>query len=120
MAELDGSVSEESAYRHRRRVCDLGFLREAYRKADGTLGYRCAAEPEKAYLAKGGDPADLAGRKCLCNGLVANIGMPQRLADGSQELPLVTLGDDFENVGRFCGADPSDYAAEDVIRTLLG
>lgn len=120
VAELDGSVSEESAYRHRRRVCDLGFLREAYRKADGTLGYRCAAEPEKAYLAKGGEPADLVGRKCLCNALIANIGMPQRLSAGDHELPLVTLGDDFENVGRFCGADQPDYSAEDVIRTLLG
>ena len=120
VAELEGTLSEESVYCQRRRVCDLGFLREAYRKPDGTLGYRCAAEPEKAYLAKGGDPADLVGRKCLCNALVANIGMPQRLADGSSELPLVTLGDDFENVGRFCGNGQLDYTAEDVIRTLLG
>ena len=36
------------------------------------------------------------------------------------EQPLVTLGDDFENVVRFCGADRPDYSAEDVIRTLLG
>ena len=120
VAELEGTLSEESVYRQRRRVCDLGFLREAYRKPDGTLGYRCAAEPEKAYLAKGGDPADLVGRKCLCNALVANIGLPQRLADGSSELPLVTLGDDFENVVRFCGAAQPDYSAADVIRTLLG
>ena len=95
-------------------------MRELYRKPDGAIGYRCAAEPEKAYLAKGGDPADLVGRKCLCNALVANIGMPQRLADGSSELPLVTLGDDFENVGRFCVNSQLDYTAEDVIRTLLG
>ena len=114
------TLSEESVYRQRRRVCDLGFLREIYRKPNGTLGYRCAAEPEKAYLAKGGDPADGIGRKCLCNALVANIGMPQRLADGSQELPLVTLGDDFENVVRFGSADQPDYSAADVIRTLLG
>ena len=32
----------------------------------------------------------------------------------------VTLGDDFENVGRFCGNGQLDYTAEDVIRTLLG
>lgn len=120
VAELEGTSSDESVYRQRRRICDLGFLREIYRKSDGTLGYRCAAEPEKAYLAKGGDPANLVGRKCLCNALVANIGLPQRLANGSSEPALVTLGDDLENVGRFCSADRPDYSAEDVIRTLLG
>ncbi len=120
VAELEGTLSDESVYRQRRRICDLGFLREAYRKPDGTLGYRCAAEPEKANLAKGGNEENLDGRKCLCNALVANIGMPQRLADGSHELPLVTLGDDFENVSRFCGGDQTDYSAADVIRTLLG
>ena len=120
VAELAGTLSDETNYQRRRRVCDLGFLREAYRKPDGTLGYRCAAEPEKAYLAKGGKPEDLLGRKCLCNALVADIGMPQPLADGSAELPLVTLGDDFANVGRFCAAGQRDYSAADVVRTLLG
>jgi nitronate monooxygenase len=120
VAELDGTLSDENLYQQRRRICDLGFLREAYRKADGTLGYRCAAEPEKAYLAKGGSPEQMAGRKCLCNALVANVGMPQRLADGSTELPLVTLGDDFAGIGRFCTAEHPDYSAGDVIRSLLG
>ena len=119
VAELEGTLSDESAYRQRRRICDLGFLRELYRKPDGAIGYRCAAEPEKAYLAKGGREGDAAGRKCLCNALVANIGMPQRLPDGSSELPLVTLGDDFENIGRFCSAEQPEYSAADVIRTLL-
>ncbi len=120
VAELEGTLSEEQVYLQRRRICDLGFLREVYRKPDGTVGYRCAAEPEKAYLAKGGNPEDLPGRKCLCNALVANIGMPQRLADGSTELPLVTLGDDFENVGRFCPAGQTDFSAADVVRHILG
>ena len=118
VAELEGTLSDADAYAQRRRVCDLGFLREAYRKPDGSIGYRCAAEPEKAYLAKGGGAEELVGRKCLCNALVANIGMPQRLPDGSAELPLVTLGDDFENVGRFCANGNPDYSAADVLRIL--
>ena len=121
VAELAGTLSDAKIYAQRRRICDLGFLREVYRKPDGSLGYRCAAEPEKAFLAKGGRPEELAGRKCLCNALVANIGMPQPppRAEDSPELPLVTLGDDFENVGRFCSGGNPDYSAADVIRTLL-
>ena len=120
VADLDGSLSAADAYQRRERVCDLGFLREIYRKPDGTLGYRCAAEPEAAWLAKGGRPEDLAGRKCLCNALVANIGMPRRRADGTAELPLVTLGDDFTGIGRFCAGGGLDYTAADVVRRLLG
>ena len=120
VAELPGSLSDPDLYARRSRVCDLGFLREVYRKPDGSLGYRCAAEPEQAYLAKGGKPEDLAGRKCLCNALVANIGMPQILPDGSNELPLVTLGDDFAHVGRYASPGNPDFSAADVIRHILG
>jgi nitronate monooxygenase len=119
VAELEGSLSEADAYNNRQRVCDLGFLREVYRREDGTLGYRCAAEPERAFIAKGGKESSLEGRKCLCNALIANIGMPQRLADGSDELPLITLGDDYAGIGRFCTLDQPNFTAADVIRTLL-
>lgn len=120
VAELEGTLSDEAVYLRRRRICDLGFLREVYRKPDGTLGYRCAAEPEAAWLAKGGRAGATDGRKCLCNALVANIGMPQRLADGSAELPLVTLGDDFAGIRRFCRGGNPEYSAADVVRILLG
>lgn len=120
VAQLEGTLSEKCVYENRRRVCDLGFLREAYRRPDGTIGYRCPAESEAGYLAKGGKPGELAGRKCLCNALVANIGMPQRLADGTYEQCLVTLGDDYLGVGRFCRDDNPEFSAADVIRTLLG
>ncbi len=120
VARLEGSLSEKCVYENRRRVCDLGFLREAYRRPDGTIGYRCPAESEAGYLAKGGKAEELTGRKCLCNALVANIGMPQRLADGSYEQCLVTLGDDYVGVGRFCRDGNPEFSAADVIRTLLG
>ena len=120
VAELEGSLSDPAVYARRHRVCDLGFLREAYVKPDGAMGYRCAAEPEKAYVAKGGKLEDTLGRKCLCNALVANVGMPQRLADGSSELPLVTLGDDFENIGQFCQNGNPEFSAADVVHRILG
>jgi nitronate monooxygenase len=120
VAQLEGTLSEAEVYEQRRRVCDLGFLREVYRRKDGSLGYRCPAEPEAAFLAKSGDPDATAGRKCLCNALVANIGMPQKLADGTEERCLITLGDDYAGVGRFCTPEDPDYSAADVIRVLLG
>ena len=120
VAELEGTLSDPAVFDRRHRICDLGFLRETFRKPDGSIGYRCPAEPETAYLAKGGSVQDVAGRKCLCNALVANIGMPQRLPDGSSELPLVTLGDDFENIPRFCSNGNPDFTAADVIRIMQG
>jgi hypothetical protein len=46
--------------------------------------------------------------------------MPQRKPDGTPELPLVTLGDDYVAVGRFCTGTNPDYSADDVIRHMLG
>lgn len=118
VAELEGTLSDPAVYQRRKRKCDLGFLREPYRREDGSLGYRCAAELEARFVAKGGKLEDTINRKCLCNSLVANIGMPQVLPDGSLEKPLVTLGDDFINIGRFCDTKKPDYTVADVIRIL--
>lgn len=102
----------------RERICDLGYLRNAYEKPDGTIGYRCASEPDRDYLAKGGDPDELAGRKCLCNALLATIGHAQAREAGA-EPPLLTSGDDAALLGQFL-AGRERYAAADVVRWLLG
>lgn len=120
VADLAGSLSEEAVYRQRRRICDIGVLRQPCRLPDGKIVYRCPAEPVAAYVAKGGREEDTPGRKCLCNALAANIGMPQRLPDGSCEKCLVTMGDDLVDIGRFCTPETLDYSAADVIRVLLG
>ena len=120
VAELMGSLSDDSVYQQRRRVCDLGFLRQPYRQDDGTIGYRCPAEPVAAYVAKGGRAEDTVGRKCLCNALIANVGMPQRLLDGTDDKCLITMGDDLAEVGRFCPEGHVEYSAADVVRVLLG
>ncbi|MBM4163852.1 MAG: nitronate monooxygenase [Lentisphaerae bacterium] len=119
VAQLEGTLSERAVYLKRQRICDLGYLREPYRREDGTVGYRCAAEPELNFLAKGGKADEMAGRICVCNGLLANIGLAQRLP-GRVEPCLLTLGDSFASIGRFCRADSLDFSAEDVVRTLLG
>jgi NAD(P)H-dependent flavin oxidoreductase YrpB (nitropropane dioxygenase family) len=102
----------------RERVCDLGYLREAYATPEGTIGYRCAAEPEEAYVWKGGRREDTVGRRCLCNGLLATIGQGQLRAGGAVEPPIVTSGDDLRSISGFL-AGRSNYTARDVIEYLL-
>ena len=46
----------------RERVCDLGYLREAYITPAGTVAFRCSGEPVETYLKKGGRIEDTAGR----------------------------------------------------------
>lgn len=117
--QVESSVSNPSVYQARKRVCDLGYLRHAYCKEDGTLGYRCPAEPVANYLRKGGIEQDAQGRKCVCNGLVATIGLGQVLTGGAIEPPLLTAGDDVVNIGKFLKPGCKTYTARDVIDALL-
>ena len=119
VAQLDGTYSHSGVAASRTRVCDLGYLREAYWTEDGKIGYRCAAEPEASYIAKGGRVEDTAGRKCLCNALLANIGHPQTRAKGVAEPPLVTVGDDVNRVAAFLADGAESYSAADVVSTLM-
>jgi nitronate monooxygenase len=120
VADLAGSLSDPAVYAKRRRICDLGSLRQPYRRGDGGIGYRCPAEPVAAYVAKGGLEEDTVGRKCLCNALAANAGSPQVLPDGTKEKCLVTMGDDLVDVGRFCKDAKLDFSVADVIQTMVG
>jgi len=117
--QIEGSVAEPAVYNARKRVCDLGYLRHPYRKEDGTLGYRCSAEPVANFVRKGGLEADVEGRKCVCNGLVATIGLGQVLTGGKIEPPLLTAGDDVINIGQFLKLGRKTYTAKDVIDALL-
>ena len=101
----------------RERVCDLGALRVAYAEADGTIGYRCPGEPVDQYLAKDGKLEDTIGRRCLCNSLMATVGLGQSRDDGFVEPPLVTSGDELLSISRFLG-ERTSYAAADVIAYL--
>jgi NAD(P)H-dependent flavin oxidoreductase YrpB (nitropropane dioxygenase family) len=116
---LEGTLSQAPTYETRSRICDLGYLTHAYQRADGRIGYRCPAEPVEDYVRKGGQLADTVGRKCLCNALFANIGLGQTQADGTEELALVTAGDDVANIARFLKPGEDSYGAADVIEYLL-
>jgi nitronate monooxygenase len=116
----DGSLSDPGLFQERERHCDLGYLRQAYKQADGSLGWRCPAEPVDSYVRKGGRPEDTVGRKCICNALVANVGLAQMRRHGQAERPLITCGDDVNSILRFLPHEgAAGYSAEDVVRHLL-
>ncbi len=102
----------------RERVCDLGYLRTAYAMPDGRIGYRCPSEPKGTFVAKGGSLADTVGRMCLCNSLLATIGLAQVREGGQAEPPLLTGGDHLTQLGGFL-AGRTHYSAADVISYLL-
>jgi NAD(P)H-dependent flavin oxidoreductase YrpB (nitropropane dioxygenase family) len=116
IAVLPGTLSDDDLYHRRQRICNHGSLRQAYRRPDGSVGWRCPAEPDASYAAKGGDIAACLGRKCLCNALLAAIGHGQRCANGQVELPLLTAGDSLADIG----LDIGHPGAADVVRFLYG
>ena len=116
---MDGTLAEAEVYTGRPRLCDLGYLRHVYKRADGSLGYRCPGEPVELYVKKGGTPEDAIGRKCLCNGLTATIGLAQRQRNGYLERPLITAGDDVCTIGRFLKSGRRSYTAREVVQELL-
>lgn len=119
VAQLENTLSETRLYETRRRICDLGYLRHVYRKADNSLGYRCPAEPVDHYLRKGGTLGQTVGRKCVCNALPAAVGFGQVRAEGVPELPLVTAGDDLSQIAEFLPPGCDSYSAADVLSKLL-
>lgn len=119
VATMAGTLSESDVYQDRPRLCDMGYLRRAKRKQDGTLEYLCPAEPIDDYIKKGGTLEDTVGRKCLCNALAANIGLGQRRPDEYEEPPLLTAGNDLDCIRPYITAEHLAYHASDVIEALL-
>ncbi len=120
VVQMAGTLSDPDVYGRRRRVCDLGLLRTPYARADGTVGYRCPAEPADSYVRKGGDRSHTVGRVCLCNGLAATASLPQCAHDGTLEQPIVTLGTDLAGARELRLRHPDGWGAADVVAYLTG
>jgi NAD(P)H-dependent flavin oxidoreductase YrpB (nitropropane dioxygenase family) len=120
VAQLATTLSTAEVYEDRNRLCDLSYLRTPYLDDDGRVGYRCAGEPQRMYVRKGGALEDTIGRKCLCNALTANVGLGQTRRDGYVEPALVTLGADLDGVRHLAERYPAGWAAADVVAWLAG
>ncbi len=117
VVQIQGTNADPEAYQARSRICDLGYLRTAYRMEGGRIGYRCPAEPVKTWKAKGGSEEETVGRKCLCNALMADVGHAQ-VRGGEVERPLLTSGDELARIHEFLGGRTS-YTAADVLDHLM-
>lgn len=120
LLRLEKSLSETPVYEQRTRVCDLGYLRHGYKKSDGSVGWRCPSERVDLFLRKGGNEEDTNGRKCVCNGLLANIGMAQIRKRSGAEKVIVTCGNEVAEICKYLPtADATSYSAKQVIDYLL-
>ena len=120
VARVPGTVSEPevAVFNARPRRCDIGLLQTAYLKPDGSLGYRCPAEPLDAFIAKGGRAKNAEGRVCLCNALLAAAGVPQVQQNGYVEPAIVTLGEDLESARELTCALPPGHETYTIGKAL--
>lgn len=123
-ADLQETLTNESVYEDRHRICDMGLLRTGYKKADGTLGYRCSAEPVDMYVKKGGKAEDTIGRRCLCNSLASAIGLPQWQKfpgrEAYAEPAFITSGEDLSFLRNVMAGPDATYSAADAVAYMLG
>ena len=93
--------------------------------ADGTrsLFQRCPAAPVAGFLEKRGLQHNTEARRCLCNGLLAGVGLGQvseRKGQRVEEPAIVTLGNHLDGVRRLSSQGQSSYWARDAVYDILG
>jgi NAD(P)H-dependent flavin oxidoreductase YrpB (nitropropane dioxygenase family) len=128
VVQLPATVADQGVYDARRRVCDVGILQQwglSSPADDGTrrLLHRCPAAPVASYVSRRGLERGTEGRRCLCNGLLACVGLAQtHTENGSQveEPAIVTLGNHLEGVRRLSRHGQVHYWAKDVVEDILG
>jgi NAD(P)H-dependent flavin oxidoreductase YrpB (nitropropane dioxygenase family) len=116
--ELDATLSESDLFAERTRKCDLGYLRTPFKRESGGIGYRCPGEPLDTFVFKSGLAADAERSKCLCNALMADIGLGQIRVDGRPELPLITIGSDLEGSISLVNQYPDGWSAKQGLEYL--
>ncbi|MEX1028336.1 MAG: nitronate monooxygenase [Candidatus Paceibacterota bacterium] len=116
VAQIPGTVSDSSVHEERPRICNMcALVTLCERPGGGEIGYRCPAEPIEKYITKGGKVEDTKGRICLCNGLLATVGM-----NVVYEPALVTMGDDTSFLRHLMEDEEDSYGAKRAVKYLLG
>lgn len=118
VAQIEDTLADRDIYEGRKRICNIGHLVQAFQKDGGKIGFRCAGEPIEAFVKKGGDRDEAAGKVCLCNGLGAAAGYGSMGPNGPEPI-IVTLGKDVEFFAGLVKRPDGGYAAEEVVRYML-
>lgn len=112
------TLSNDNLYKERTRICDLGYLRTMFQREKGGIGYRCPAEPLDNYEFKNGEVEQAQGSKCLCNALMADIGLGQVRPDGRTEISLLTFGSDLDGPRALRALHPDGWNAVQALNFL--
>jgi NAD(P)H-dependent flavin oxidoreductase YrpB (nitropropane dioxygenase family) len=112
------TLSNDNLYKERTRICDLGYLRTMFQREKGGIGYRCPAEPLDNYEFKNGEVDQAQGSKCLCNALMADIGLGQVRPDGRTEISLLTFGSDLDGPRALRQLHPDGWNAVQALNFL--
>jgi NAD(P)H-dependent flavin oxidoreductase YrpB (nitropropane dioxygenase family) len=115
IVNMPGTTAMPDVFAARPKLCDMGYLREPVLLKSGRVDYRCPSEPEIPYFKKDGTEEETIGRKCLCNGLFANIGLGQHRRDGYDEAPIVTLGSDIEGCRILAQEHANGWSAAEAV-----
>ncbi len=128
VVQLQDTLSEDDVYANRGRICDIGMLQQRgfnkpNEQGDRTLFQRCPAGPVDTYVKTRGLGNNTDERRCLCNGLLACVGLGQvKEIRGElvEEPAIVTLGNNLDGVRRLSRQGQTAYHVEDVVADILG
>jgi len=124
VVQLDGTLSDDSVYESRSRLCDIGLLQQrGLSKPDENgkrkLFHRCSAAPVESFMKKRGLLQNTQSRRCLCNGLLSTVGLGQ-VKNQIEEPAIVTLGNHLDSIRRLSHQGQYPYWVRDVVNDLLG
>lgn len=128
VVQLQDTLSNEDVYTNRKRVCDIGMLQQrGFSKPDENgervLFQRCPSGPVEPFIKNRGLARNSDERRCLCNGLLACVGLGQvKEIQGElvEEPAIVTLGQHLEGVRRLSRQGQTCYHVQDVVTDILG
>ena len=109
-------------------ICDLGVLQQWGVSKAGDDGHAHAhaslpLRPDRQLREPAGLERSTEQRRCLCNGLLACVGLGQvhRHAGGFNEEPaIITLGNHLDGARRLSRQGQAHYWARDVVADILG
>ncbi len=128
VVQLQDTLASDDVYESRPRICDIGMLQQrGFNKPDElgqrTLFQRCPAAPIDSYVKHRGLERNTEERRCLCNGLLACVGLGQvKKIQGElvEEPAIVTLGNHLDGVRRLSRQGQVHYHVQDVVADILG